>query len=127
MGNYRDLKVWKKSHHLVLAVYKATSEFPVEEAYGLTRQMRRCSTSIPSNIAEGSGRGGDTELARFLKIATGSATELSYQLLLARDLQMLSDADYDSLIHDLDEVQKMLTSLCQKLAPHQGSTRTTKD
>ena len=81
MKDFRNLKVWEKSHQLALAVYKATSTFPRHELYGLT--------SIPANIAQGCGRSGDAELARFLQIAMGSASELEYHLLLARDLGFL--------------------------------------
>lgn len=90
MKDFRNLKVWEKSHQLALAVYKATSTFPRHELYGLTSQIRRACASIPANIAEGCGRSGDAELARFLQIAMGSASELEYHLLLARDLGFLS-------------------------------------
>ena len=89
MKDFRNLKVWEKSHQLALAVYKATSTFPRHELYGLTSQIRRACASIPANIAEGCGRSGDAELARFLQIAMGSASELEYHLLLARDLGFL--------------------------------------
>ena len=97
MKNFRDLKVWHKSHQLTLEIYKATASFPKEERYGLTSQMRRASTSIPANIAEGCGRNGDTELARFLQIAMGSASELEYHLILARDLDLLPSPNYEQL------------------------------
>jgi len=78
LKDFRKLKVWEKSHDLTLAVYKATAAFPRKELYGLTSQIRRACASIPANIAEGCGRGGDPELARFLQIAMGSASELEY-------------------------------------------------
>jgi four helix bundle protein len=84
--------------------------------YGLTSQIRRSCTSIPTNVAEGCGRGGDPELARFLHIAMGSASELEYQLLLARDLNLLPVPSYDNLAQDLNEVQRMLASFIQKLS-----------
>jgi four helix bundle protein len=87
--SFRKLKVWEKSHRLVLAIYKVTGVFPREETYGLTAQLRRCSASIPANIAEGCGRSGEAELGRFMLISMGSATELEYHLLLARDLGYL--------------------------------------
>ena len=104
-----------KSHHLALAVYKTTCAFPREELYGLVSQMRRCSVSIPANIAEGCGRGGVGELVRFLQIALGSASELEYHLLLAHDLQFLKLSDYTSLEQQVVEVKRMLVSLIQKI------------
>ena len=100
MKDYRKLKVWEKSHKLALEVYKATLEFPKTEVYGLVSQMRRAASSIPSNIAEGSGRGGDAELARFLRIAMGSASELKYQLLLARDLKYVDEGAFFKPEHE---------------------------
>jgi four helix bundle protein len=82
--DFGGLKVWQRSHRLTLAVYEATGTFPREETYGLTAQLRRCSASVPANIAEGCGRSGDAELARFMLISMGSASELEYYLLLAR-------------------------------------------
>jgi four helix bundle protein len=76
MEAFRELKVWEKSHALTLAVYHVTKSFPKQEMYALTSQIRRASASIPANIAEGCGRNGDAELARFLLIAMGSASEL---------------------------------------------------
>jgi len=83
MKDFRELKVWEKAHQLTLEVYKATTIFPKDELYGLTSQIRRACASIPANIAEGCGRRGDAEFARFLGIAMGSASELDYHLLLA--------------------------------------------
>jgi four helix bundle protein len=80
MRDFKEYKVWEKSHYLALEVYRVTATFPKEELYGLTSQIRRASTSIPANIAEGCGRSGNTELARFLQIAMGSASELEYHL-----------------------------------------------
>ena len=97
MKDFRQLKVWEKAHLLALAVYPITARFPREKTYGLTAQIRRAASSIPSNIAEGCGRDGDAELARFCIIARGSATELEYQLLLARDLTLLHPDDYEQL------------------------------
>src|SRR5437870_13480241 len=115
MKDFRQLKVWEKAHLLGLAVYPITARFPREDTYGLTAQIRRAACSIPSNIAEGCGRDGDSELARFCIIARGSATELEYQLLLARDLKLISLSDYDTL-SELDvEIKRMLTVLVQKL------------
>jgi four helix bundle protein len=85
MKDFRRLKVWEKVHGLTLEIYMVTARFPREEMYGLTSQMRRCSASIGANIAEGCGKRGNNELHRFLYIASGSASELDYHLLLARD------------------------------------------
>ena len=82
---------------MTLEIYKATAAFPVEERYGLTTQLRRAAASVGSNIAEGFGRGGNAELARFLQIGMGSATEVEYQILLAKDLKLLSQQVYADL------------------------------
>ena len=115
MKAFRNPKVWERAHWLTLAIYKITGAFPKEELYGLTSQIRRSSASIPANIAEGCGRHGDPELARFLNIAAGSASELEYHLLLARDLSLLSSSDYDSLASEVTEVKQMLAGLIRKL------------
>ena len=98
---------------LALAIYRSTAAFPRDELYGVTSQIRRSCVSIPTNIAEGCGRDGDAELAGFLQIAMGSASELEYQLLLARDLGFLGPADYDGRIGELIEVKRMLNSFIQ--------------
>ena len=83
MKDYRSLQVWQKSHELTLSVYEVTQSFPNDEKYGLTSQLRRSASSIPSNIAEGCGRGSDADFARCCQIAMGSACEVNYQLLLS--------------------------------------------
>jgi four helix bundle protein len=115
MGDFKRLAVWRKAHELTLAVYRATAAFPDAEKYALTNQMRRASMSIPTNIAEGCGRNSDRELARFLRIAKGSATELEYQILLSRDLGFLAAAQYDCLAAETLEIQRMLASLIRQL------------
>ena len=115
MKDFRDLLVWQKAHQLGLAVYRLTANFPRHELYGLTTQLRRSASSIPANLAEGCGRNGDAELARFCSIAMGSASELEYHLLLARDLNLLNAADYTALANQTTEVKRMLTGLQQKL------------
>lgn len=92
-----------------------TKGLPAEELYGLTSQMRRSSASVPTNIAEGCGRDGDAELVRFLNIAMGSASELEYQIVLARDLKYCAQTKYEQLVADVGEVKKMLTGLIRKL------------
>ena len=115
MKDFRELKVWERGHQLVLSVYRATRKFPKDELYGLTSQIRRASASIPANIAEGCGREGDAELARFLKIARGSASELEYHLLLAHDLSLVSDSEFDHLSTEIIEIRKMLNALQTRL------------
>ena len=115
MQDFRNLKVWDRAHRLTLDVYKISKSFPREEMYGLTSQMRRASVSIGSNIAEGTCRKGDVEFARFLQMAAGSASEVEYQLLLARDLKLLEAIDYKRLSDEAVEVKRMLAALMQKL------------
>ncbi len=115
MKDFHELKVWQKAHQLTLAVYQITATLPREELYGLTSQFRRSCSSIPANLAEGCGRNGDAEFARFCSIAMGSASELEYHLLLARDLKLIKQKDYEELAHRTVEVKRMLTALIQKL------------
>lgn len=115
MKDFRQLKVWEKAHQLTLEVYRATAGFPREETYGLTSQIRRASASIGANLAEGCARNGDTELARFCSIARGSASELEYHLLLAKDLLLLPGPLHEKLSADTIEIKRMLTALIQKL------------
>ena len=115
MKDFRQLHVWQKAHQLVLAVYRLTASFPRDELYGLTTQLRRSSASIAANLAEGCGRNGDAELARFCSIAMGSASELDYHLLLARDLKLINATDYTAVAQQTTEVKRMLTGLRQKL------------
>lgn len=115
MKDFHDLKVWEKAHALTLAVYQVTGKFPREELYGLTSQIRRCCASIPANLAEGCGRNGDAELCRFCSIAMGSASELQYHLLLAKDLKLIKQDAYEDLSKRAVEVKRMLGALIQKL------------
>lgn len=115
MQDFRNLDVWHKSHEVALAIYQLTRNFPKEELYGLTSQMRRCSVSIAANIAEGCGRRGDPELARFLQIAMGSASELEYELLLAHDLALVGDDKFKRLAPEVTRVKCMLASLLNTL------------
>ena len=100
---------------MVLEAYRATENFPKSEMYGLTGQIRRATVSIPANIAEGCGRNGDAEFARFLQIAMGSASELEYHFLVSQDLGYLPASEYEVLLKDVTEVKRMLTSLIQTL------------
>jgi four helix bundle protein len=115
MKDFRNLRVWQKAHELTLAAYKTTSDFPRDELYGLTSQIRRCSVSIAANIAEGCGKRGGAEFNRYLLMASGSASELDYHLLLARDLKYLPSAEYESLTGLLGQFRRMLTALVRKI------------
>ncbi len=115
MRDFRSIKAWEKAHILTLEIYRATQRFPREELYGLASQMRRAASSIPANIAEGCGRAGDAELARFCQLSFGSASELEYWPLLARDLRYIDEADYDGLRAGTVEVKKMLGALLTTL------------
>jgi len=115
MQDFRRLVVWKKSHQLVLRIYDATAGFPGVERYGLTAQIRRASVSIPSNIAEGCGHQSDREFARYLQLATASASELEYQLLLSRDLGYLNVEYYVELSEPVQELKKMLSTFIKRV------------
>jgi len=115
MQSFKNLKVWEKAHILTLDVCQSSKTFPREEIYGLTSQMRRASASIGANIAEGTCRKGDIDFARFLQMAAGSASELEYHLLLARDLKLLQTPDFERLSGRAVEVKRMLASLMQRL------------
>ena len=115
MEDFKNLKVWGKAHELALAIYRCTRVFPKDELYGLTSQMRRAAVSIGANIAEGCGRRSDPELNRFVQIARGSANELEYHLLLARDLKFLAPGECGELEVRILEIQRMLAALAQRL------------
>lgn len=115
MRDFRQIRVWVKAHQLTLEIYKITSRFPREELYGLTSQLRRSSASIPANIAEGYGRGGNAELARFLQMGMGSAYEVEYHALLAQDLCLVDPTTYANLQNGIVEVKKMLAALLVKV------------
>jgi four helix bundle protein len=115
--NYRDLIAWQKAMDLVEDVYRLTKKFPKEELYGLTSQLRRCSVSVPSNIAEGQGRGTDPEFAHRLSIAHGSLREAETQLLIATRLQYVDGRDADALLDRAAEVGRLVTGLRKSLLP----------
>ncbi len=114
MKDFRNLTVWRKSHLLALAVYKSSRKFPQDERYGLTSQLRRAAVSIPTNIAEGCGRQGDPEFARFLSFAMGSASETEDLLLLANELGLLNGDTHRRLSPDTAEITRRLTA---RIAP----------
>lgn len=115
MRNFRELRVWERSHNLAVAVYRETKGFPRDEKFGLTSQIRRAVSSIGANIAEGCGRRTDPEMLRFLRIAMGSATEVECHLLLAIDLGYLQKEHFKALEHDLNEVKGMIGSLMSRI------------
>jgi four helix bundle protein len=115
MQDFHELKVWQKAHALTMAVYNETHVLPKDELYGLTSQLRRASSSIPANIAEGCGRSGDIEFARFLQISMGSASEFEYHLLLARDLGFINDVTHARLSEQVIEIKRMLVSFMKTL------------
>ena len=117
MRDFRKLATWEKGHALALAIYKATADFPLEERYGLTSQIRRAGVSIPSNIAEGSGHESDSQFARYLQLAAGSASEVQYQIILAKDLGYLGADTHAELSTMADEVKRMLNGFLGKLQP----------
>lgn len=115
MRNCRDLQVWAKAHRLTLELYRVSRQFPREEIYGITSQLRRAAVSIGANLAEGCGRRTSNELARFVRVAMGSASELDYHLLLSRELGFMTGDDFASASATLTEVRKMLTSFLQSV------------
>ena len=115
MQDFKKLKVWETSHRVTLDVYRVTQQFPKDELYGLTSQIRRASASIGANIAEGCGRATAADFARFLTIAMGSASELEYHLILASDLQFLEQTHFNRLSEGVVEVKRMLTALIQRV------------
>jgi four helix bundle protein len=115
MKDYRELKISQRSHALTVLLYQATKTFPKDEVFALTNQMRRACVSVPANIAEGCGRDGDAELRRFLTIALGSACELDYYVLLARELGYLDDSSGRPMAVEIMEIRRMLGTFVQKL------------
>lgn len=115
MRPHEKLDVWKKAIEFVVAVYKATENFPGDERFGLTSQLRRAAVSIPANIAEGAGRKSSKEFAHFLSTSQGSASEVDTELLIAKRLGYLENSKYVELCGSLDEIGRMLTGLCQYL------------
>jgi four helix bundle protein len=122
--DFKELRVWSKAHELTMLVYKLTRAFPRDEVYGLTSQVRRSAASIGANIAEGCGRRSDGEMARFLQIARGSASETEYHLLLAKDLGFLQQSDFQTAEQSVVAVQRMLTALVQKVQPRGRKSKT---
>lgn|SRR5690554_4923927 len=115
MRDYKKLQVWEKSHQLTLEMYQMLFTYPKEETFGLVSQMKRSSSSIPTNIAEGAGRFTNKDFARFLSIAYGSCNELEYQIILSRDLNYIDLDKGEKLFQKIKEIRKMLYALINKL------------
>lgn len=116
MQDFRELKVWQKAHQLSLLMYPATSSFPREEVYGLTAQLRRSTTSIEFNIAEGRAMESDRAFGRFLRIALGSAFEVECEVLLAKDLGYLNPDSHSDFEAKIQEIKRMLTALLKSIS-----------
>ncbi|MDH5399881.1 MAG: four helix bundle protein [Cyclobacteriaceae bacterium] len=114
--NFRELKVWEKGKNLVVDIYKVTRHFPDEEKFGLINQIRRSAVSIPSNIAEGCGKGSDKELVRYLKISLGSTYELESQFIISKELEFVNEGDFENIYDKLIEIQKMLYGLINSIS-----------
>jgi four helix bundle protein len=115
MHNYKNLKIWTKSIELVKLIYESTNELPDSELYGLISQMRRASTSVASNIAEGSGRNSNIEFIRFLRIAISSLFELETQVIICKELNFMSDQSFVLLNSETNELQKMIYGFIKSL------------
>ena len=115
MNTFREIKVWKKSMDLVTILYKSTKNFPQDELFGLTSQMRRCAVSIPSNIAEGFGRKSPNDFKRFLQISMGSLFELETQVEISKNLNYIDDFQFNNLYKDLREIEIMLSSFINSI------------
>lgn len=115
MGDYRELLAWQQARALAGEVYRTTESFPVRERFGLAAQMRRAAISVASNIAEGTGRGTDPELRRFLQIARGSLEELQAQITIAGDLQLIASARAEALTRAVEETGRLIRGLLRFL------------
>jgi four helix bundle protein len=115
MKDFRNLKVWEKSHEITLTIYKETKKFPKDELYGLVSQLRRAVISIPTNIAEGCGKNTNKEFANYLQISMGSASETEYLVFLCSKLGYISENIESELIGNITEIKKMLASLLKTI------------
>ena len=115
MKDFKELEIWKRSHKLTVDVYRATHKFPQEEIYGLTSQIRRAVSSIPTNIAEGCGRRTNAELANFLNIASGSASEVEYEILLAKEIGYITSEQCEIWTREIGEIRSMLAAYMRTL------------
>ena len=108
MRDFHKLGIWQRSHQLTLDVYKVSKSFPKDELFGLTSQIRRAASSVPTNIAEGCGRASNKDFAHFLQIAIGSASEVEYELLLAHDLEYINEEAFNTLTSETIAIRKMI-------------------
>lgn len=115
MQDFKSLKVWEKAHGLTLEIYRCTKDFPKEELYSLTNQLRRAASSVPANIAEGCGKKTKADFANFLNIALGSANETEYFLILSRDLNYINQDNFNTLSKEANDVKAMLINLINKV------------
>lgn len=123
ISSYKDLEVWQRGVDLSVAIYELTEQFPREELYGLTSQMRRSAVSIPSNIAEGRFRSTKRDFRHFLQIAYGSGAELETQVVIAKRLAKTKNLDYSNVDSLLDEIMKMLNVMVRKFANTSNSAK----
>ena len=121
--HHSELEVWKRAHQLALDIYRVTQKFPGEERYGLIAQLRRAAVAIPANLAEGGARQSRKEFLQFCYIARGSASEIDYLLLVARDLGFLSQEDYGLLNPESVRIARMLTTLIKSLRNNPPGSR----
>ena len=121
MQDYRKLRVWQEAHTLAVQTYGVTSYFSAPGGWPLRTQLLRAVISVPSNIAEGAGRGSDPDFRRFLLHSLGSANEVEYDLLLARDVSFLPDGDHSRLVAQVGIVRRMLSALIRSMAPESDS------
>lgn len=122
ISSYKELIVWQRAIELVVEIYKLTEDFPKEEIYGLTAQMRRSAVSIPSNIAEGRFRGTKKDYSQFLRIAYGSGAELETQIEISRRLPKTKELDYSKAGSLLEEIMKMLNVIIRKFNPNEAKS-----
>ncbi|TWR31223.1 four helix bundle protein [Mucilaginibacter pallidiroseus] len=115
MQDYKELIVWQKSHELVLSIYELLRNFPKDETFNLISQLKRASTSIPTNIAEGAGRFTQKDFASYLQVALGSSHEVEYLILLSKDLGFLSTENNNIYSQHINEIKAMLISLIKKV------------
>ena len=115
MSTFKDLLIWQKSMILVTEIYQLTNLFPKEEIYGLTSQIRRCSVSVPSNIAEGYGRNGNKDYLKFLNIAISSLFEMQTQLEISFNLKYINENQFNKTHEESREIERMISSFIRKI------------